>query len=299
MVKGKKYTLEDIILNFIVYFFMILVVICTLYPFLNTLAVSFNDALDSVRGGIYLWPRKFTTNNYHMILSKPEIYHSALISVLRAIIGSLTNVLSCLMVAYGISRKDYVFRKFVSRTIVFTMYFSGGLIPAYLLMKNLHLINTFWVYIIPGMVSAFNIIVIRSYIDGLPKDLIESAKIDGASEYRILFSIILPLSLPVLATVTLWVAVGQWNAWFDTFLYNSGNPNLSTLQFELQKVLQSVQSASSTPDFSASLSQGGSAVTPTAIRATMTIVAILPILFVYPFLQRYFVSGLTIGSVKE
>lgn len=182
------------------------------------------------------------------------------------------------MVAYGISRKDYIFRKFISRVIVFTMYFSGGLIPTYLLMKNLHLVGTFWVYILPGMVSAFNIIVIRSYIDGLPQSLIESAKIDGASEYRILFQIIMPLCLPVLATVTLWVAVGQWNAWFDTFLYNSGKPELSTLQFELQKILQSVQSASTNPDFSASLTSSGRTVTPTAIRATMTIVATVPIL---------------------
>ncbi|WP_271629187.1 carbohydrate ABC transporter permease [Caldicellulosiruptor sp. DIB 104C] len=296
---AKYRTTEDLIIDIVVYTVMIIVMIATLYPFWNILAISLNDALDSIRGGIYLWPRKFTLNNYRVILSNPDIYHATLISVLRAVIGSITNVLSCLMVAYGISRKDYIFRKFISRVIVFTMYFSGGLIPTYLLMKNLHLVGTFWVYILPGMVSAFNIIVIRSYIDGLPQSLIESAKIDGASEYRILFQIIMPLCLPVLATVTLWVAVGQWNSWFDTFLYNSGKPELSTLQFELQKILQSVQSASTNPDFSASLTSSGRTVTPTAIRATMTIVATVPILFVYPFLQRYFIHGLTIGSIKE
>lgn len=133
---AKYRTTEDLVIDIVVYTVMIIVMIATLYPFWNILAISLNDALDSIRGGIYLWPRKFTLNNYRVILSNPDIYHATLISVLRAVIGSLTNVLSCLMVAYGISRKDYIFRKFISRVIVFTMYFSGGLIPTYLLIEK-------------------------------------------------------------------------------------------------------------------------------------------------------------------
>lgn len=290
---------EDRIFDAVNYILLSIIFVVTLYPFINTLAVSFNDAIDTIRGGIYLWPREFSLYNYEIILKKPEIYNATFISFLRAVIGAATNILACLMVAYGISRKDFILRDFVTRLFVFTMYFSGGLIPYYFLIRDLHLNNSFLVYILPQLVSAFNIMVIRSYIDGLPGSLIESAKMDGASEYRILFSIILPLSVPVLATVTLWVAIGQWNSWFDTMLFNSSNKSLSTLQFELQKVLQSNQQIQTDGGYSAGQGGGkGRSVTPTSLRAAMTIVATAPILFVYPFLQKYFVKGLTLGGVK-
>jgi len=184
--------------------------------------------------------------------------------------------------------------------LLFTMYVSGGLIPVYFLMRSLGLLNNFWVYVIPGMTSAFNIMITRSYINQLPDSFVESAKIDGAGEFRILFTIIFPLVLPVLAVVALFIAVGNWNSWFDTFLFAPGRQELSTLQFELQKVLQAASQQITAPDFTRGGMQEGSAgiVTPTAISATMTIVATLPVLFVYPFLQKYFVKGLTLGGVK-
>lgn len=299
-IKTRKISgrVEDIIFDMINYIVLTIVIIVTLYPFLNVLAVSFNDAIDSVRGGIYIFPRKFTTFNYKSILTDPQIYNATMISALRAIIGSALNVLCSVIVAYAISRKDFVLRGIVSRIFIYSMYFSSGLIPYYLLIRDLHLMDNFLVYILPGIVSAWNIMVVRSYIDGLPVSLIESAKLDGASELRIIFSIIFPLSVPVLATITLFVAVGQWNSWFDTMLFCSNNPNLSTLQYELQKILQSTQQFSQQASFELGLKNNSNIVTPESIRAAMTIVAIAPIIFVYPFLQKYFVKGLTIGGVK-
>jgi len=296
-----KATPEDIIFDTINYILLIGLCVVTIYPFLNTLAISLNNAIDSIRGGIYLWPREFTLRNYEMIFTENKnILMSTFVSAARAIIGAGTSVMACLMVAYTLTRREFVLRKFFTKFLVLTMYFSGGLIPVYLLMKSLGLINNFLIYILPGMVGAYNVMVMRSYIEGIPESLVEAAKIDGASEYRILFTIIMPISLPVIATVILFVAVGQWNSWFDTMLYCSGKQELSTLQFELQKLLQSTRTMTAeTADALDTLGDNQkSVVTPNSIRAAMTIVATVPILFTYPFLQKYFVKGLTLGGVK-
>ena len=255
-------------------------------------------------GGIYIWPREFSWRNFEVILTENKNIVQALkISALRALLGSALSVLSCLMVAYTLSRKDYIFRPVLTTFFVLTMYFSGGLIPTYLLIRYLGLINNFLVYIIPRLIAAFNIMIMRSYIETIPYSLVEAAKIDGASEYRILFTVIMPLSVPVLATIILYTAVGQWNSWFDTMLYCSSEPNLSTLQFELQKLLQAARTMSSSAmDVALGTTsveqQVKAAVTPNSIRAAMTVIAVVPILFVYPFLQRYFIHGLTLGGVK-
>jgi putative aldouronate transport system permease protein len=181
------------------------------------------------------------------------------------------------------------------------MYIDGGLVPTYFLMRSLKLTNSFWVYVLPGLVSAFNLIVIRTYIAGLSESYVESARIDGAGEFTIFLRIILPLCKPVLATIALFIAVDNWNAWFDTFLYNSANAQLSTLQYELMKVLQSANTMSGSLLQALSRAAAGTTntVTPRAIRATMTIIVSVPIVAVYPFLQRYFVHGLTLGGIKE
>lgn len=204
------------------------------------------------------------------------------------------------MLAYTVSRQEFVLRKFVTMFFVFTMYFSGGLIPGYLLIRDLGLIGSFWVYIIPGVIGVFNMIVIRSFIEGLPEGILESARIDGAGEFTTFIRVVLPLTIPAMATVSLFVAVGQWNSWFDVFLYNSSNKELSTLQYELMKILQTstTSATSSASDAYQSAESNATAVTPTSIRATMTIIASVPILMVYPFLQKYFVQGMTIGGVK-
>ncbi|NLW59293.1 MAG: carbohydrate ABC transporter permease [Firmicutes bacterium] len=296
-----RLTKEDLILDFVVYTTLICLVIVTLYPFLNTLAVSFNDALDSSKGGIHLWPRKFTLYNYRSLLTRNQIYNAALISVLRTVLSTLFCTFSTAMVAYTLSRKEFVLRKIISFIYVLTMYIDGGLIPTYFLMRNLGLTNNFWVYVLPGLVTAFNLIVIRTYINGLPESLIESARVDGAGEFTIFVKIVLPLCKPVLATIALFVAVANWNSWFDTFLYNSSNPKLSTLQYELMKVLQSANSMTGSLEQALAQAATGSVntITPRAIRATMTVIVTVPIAVVYPFLQRYFVHGLTLGGLKE
>lgn len=289
--------IENIIFDTINYTLLIMLCVITIYPFLNMLAISLNDAIDAIRGGIFIWPREFSLKNYQVILTENKnIYQATLVSAGRALIGAFTGVFSCLMVAYTLSRKNFVLRKFFTKFLVFTMYFSGGLIPSYLLIRSLGLVNNFWVYILPGMVGAYNVMIMRSFIEGIPDSLVEAAKIDGASEYRILFTIILPLSLPVVATVTLFIAVGQWNSWFDTMLYCSSKQELSTLQFELQKLLQSTRSMTATMIDSGQIKE--SVVTPGSLRAAMTIIATAPILFSYPYLQKYFVKGLTLGGVK-
>jgi putative aldouronate transport system permease protein len=291
--------------DIVIYFIMIFVLVVTLYPFLNILAISFNDALDGVLGGIRLWPRVFTTFNYENIFKNPHIIQATYISVARTVIGSSTNLFACMLVAYALSRKEFKLRFIFLKILVFTMYIQVGLIPVFLLMRFLGLLNTFTIYILPSMVSAWNIIIIRSYIENSVSDsLIESARMDGASEFRILFRIIFPLAIPVIATVTLWNSVGQWNSWFDAMLYNNTRQDLSTLQYELQKILQQtiqIQSIGQADAAAVAAEMAGrnQTVTPQAARAAMTVVATVPILMVYPFLQKYFIHGLTIGGVKE
>lgn len=296
-VNRRRMTPSDIVL----YMLMILTGIVTLYPFLNVAALSFNDAVDSVKGGIYLIPRKFTLNNYLEIFKSDLLLLAFRNSILRTVIGTLTGVICCAMVGYTVSRKDYIGRRMFSLMLAITMYVSGGLIPDYILIRNLGLFNSFWVYILPALVSVWNVFVIRSYIDGLPDALQESAKIDGANDIVIFFKIILPLCLPVLATVALFTAVGQWNSWFDTYLFNNSNKSLTTLQYELQKILTyaSVQFSAADDIRSIEQMQKKIVVTPDSLKMAMTIVTIVPILFVYPFVQRYFVTGMTLGAVKS
>lgn len=291
----------DKIFDYVNYALLTLLMIVTLYPFLNTLAVSFNDAKDSIRGGIYLWPREWTLSNYKYVLSEKSVYNATMISVLRTVIGTVVTVLCSAMVAYAISRQDFVLRKFVTVAFILTMYINGGLIPNFLLIRDLNLLDSFWVYIFPGLIGVFNLIIIRSFIEGLPESILESARIDGAGDYRTFFNIVLPLCVPVLATVALFSGVFQWNSWFDVFLYNSSTSELSTLQYELQKILQNSNASmtqKSAGDAFAGAMQNQGTVTPTSIRATMTIVASAPIIMVYPFLQKYFVKGMMVGGVK-
>lgn len=300
MLLKPKRKLEDILLDTFIYLSLFFLIVVTLYPFLHTLAVSFNDGLDSIKGGIYLWPRKFTTFNYKTMLTRNQTFHAAWISVARTVLVTVFGTFFTAMLAYAISRKDFVLRKFISFIYVLTMYVSGGLIPTYFLYQKLGLTNNFWVYVIPGLVHAWNLIIIRTYIHDLPESLVESAKIDGASELTIFLKIIMPLCKPVLATIAIFTAVYHWNAWWDVFLYNSSNPALSTLAYELQKVLASAQSMSGSMEQAMSQAAASSnQITPRAIRATMTIIVTVPIALIYPFMQKYFVHGLTLGGVKE
>ena len=286
-------------IDVIILVFMVIIIIITLYPFLNVTAKSFNDPIDTVKGGIHVLPRAPTLQNYIGLLEAgsnlPIAFRN---SVLRTVIGAVSGVLCCAMFAFVLSRKDFVFRKSFTIFLVITMYVSGGIIPDFLLIRNLGLVNNFWVYILPGLINAFNVIVIRAFMDTIPYSLQESAKIDGANDISIFFRIILPLCKPVLATIALFIAVGQWNSWFDTYIYTRSNDQLTTLQYELIKVLDSAQAVGSAADvYSQQLRTARRS--PEAIKMAITVIATVPILLVYPFLQKYFVSGITLGAVKE
>ena len=292
----RKKSLSDRIFVICNTIFMIAFVVITLYPVLNTLAISFNDGTDALRGGIYLIPRKFTLKNYITVLQKDDLITGAIVTVARTVVGTLLALVSNAILAFVVSRKNFLFKKQLSLFWVITMYVNGGLIPTFLLFKGLHLTNSFWVYVIPGMVNAFNMLVIRTYMNGIPDSLEESAQLDGAGYTTIFTKIISPLGKPVYATVALFVAVGQWNSWFDAMLYNRMSDNLTTLQYELMKLLSSVTNQGTSVE---AMKNATGTVTPTSVRAAATILTMLPIICIYPFLQQYFVAGLTLGGVKE
>lgn len=295
----------NIIFDTIIFITLVFVVIVTVYPFWNTIAISFNDGLDSLTGGIKFWPRKFTFKNYSSLFTTDQIFQAGVISVTRTILQTVFSVFCTSMLAYALSRKEFVLRKSLTTVIVISMYVSAGLIPGYMLIKKLHLLNKYAVYIIPNLVDVFNFILVRTYINGLPDSFVESARIDGANEFKIFMRIIMPLIIPSIAMICLFVAVGAWNSWFDTYLYCSGKNKLHSLQYVLMSYLQASQNTSSSANDANSMAvsaAGGSAtnmVTPVSIRASITVIATLPILVVYPFVQKYFVVGMTIGGVKE
>ncbi len=280
--------------------FLILLMFITLYPVINTVAYSFNDGTDALRGNIGLWPRVFSLESYRSILSDMAVYQAAWISASKTVLITLLNLFWTSMLAYTLSRREYVLRKFITVIMVLTMYINAGLIPNYLLIsKTLHLSNSYLVYIIPTMFSCFNMIVIRTYIAGLPDALVESARIDGAGDIRVFWQIIFPLCKPVLATVALFVAVGSWNSWFDTYLYNGGKKELYSLQYLLKMKLATTQASANAAKATADALKTAGQTTPVTIRCAITVIATVPILIVYPFLQKYFVTGIALGSVKE
>ena len=286
----------DSIFDIVLVLFILIFVFVTLYPIINTLAISFNDGFDTVTNRIHFIPHQFTTDNYKAVFAKEGYKQGAINTVLRTVLGTLISLVVNAILAFVISRKRFLFKKSFSLFWVITMYVNGGLIPTFIVYQKLGLVNNFLVYIIPGAASAFNMLVIRNFMNGIPDSLEESAQIDGAGYFKIFYSIISPLCKPVYATIALFVAVYQWNSWFDAMLYNKMHDELTVLQYELMKQLETAMKSAGSVE---GLKYGGSTITPTSIRAAATICTMLPILFIYPFLQRYFVTGLTIGGVKE
>lgn len=291
-VKKKKGDKEKI-LDYILLVIFVGIIVLTIYPFLNVLAISLNDPMDTMRNINFIFPRKFTISNYRYIFEENNLFQPFMMSVIRTLIGTVAGVLCTAMVAYVLSRKDFFFNKVFTILFIITMYVSGGLVPEYLLLtRNLKMGNSFWVYILPGLIGVYNIILMRSFIDGLPGALQEAAKIDGANDFIIWAKIILPLCKPVLATVALFIAVGQWNSFMDTYLYAR---ELPTLQYVLYEIMEK---ATIKIDPHAA-EQVRNTVSPLSVRMAITIIATVPILVVYPFLQKHFVGGMTIGAVKD
>lgn len=290
-------TAEDRIVDAVVYTVTFLLLIITVYPFWYVVVLSFNDGVDALRGGIYFWPRKFTLDNFAQFLTDEKWLNAILVSVAKTAVGTGLTLLFTCLVAYGLSTERLMFKKFYTVILLICMYFSGGLIPYYLTLKAYGLLNTFFVYVIPTMFSTYYCMLAMSFFRDLPPALKESARLDGAGELTIYFRIILPLSKPLLATLGLFAAVSQWNAWSDTAFYAPSNQNLKTLAYLMRGVI--VQNQVDTSSRAAMMHAAQhSTVTATSVQMAAMIIAVFPIMLVYPFLQKHFVKGIMLGAVK-
>lgn len=285
----------------IIYILLALLAFMTFYPFWNALVISFNMGIDTAKGGVTLWPRAWTLENYSIVFKDDRLVGAFFISIARTVIGTAASILFTAIFAYGLSKKELMGRKFYMILCIITMYFSGGLIPSFLLIRELNLMNTFWVFIIPSLISVWNMIIFRTFFQGLPAGLEESAKMDGSGNWGIFFRIVVPLSGPVIATLSLFTAVFHWNDWFGPSIYIT-NEKLLPIQTMLKQILNSnVISDQMSQLDSAAQGQLAKMLTVTGKSLSMAtmMVATIPIIMVYPFLQKYFVKGVLIGSLKE
>lgn len=278
--------------------FALLSIAC-LYPLLLVISVSFTDEQTILTSGYNIFPKVFSLDSYRYLFQDAEkIWLGYGVSILVTVVGTVGSLLLTSLLAFPLSRKDMPYRNFLAFAVFFTMLFSGGLVPWYLTYSTAGLKNTLWALIIPHLVAPFNVIIMRTFFaNTIPISLIESAKIDGAGEFRIFGQIVLPLSLPVMATIGLFQTLGYWNDWFTSSVFISNN-NLVSLQYLMYKVIYNIQYLNSGM-VDASVAGNAAAAIPTeTVRMAMAIVGVGPIIFVYPFLQKYFVKGLTVGAVK-
>ncbi len=275
---------------------MLIICFLCLYPIWYVVVNSFNDANDALLGGIYWWPRKFSLANYMKVFEDSRVLQSFKVTILKTVLGTSLNVFFTAMVAYPLSKSDLIGKKFYMAVGTITMFFSGGLIPTFILYKNMGLINNFWVYIFPAAFNFFNLIIFANFFREIPAALEESAKIDGATDWTIFRTIILPLSKPVLATIALFAGVGQWNDYFGGLMFMTNRVDLEPIQTYLYRLVAQVQSSQMVTTAS---NISTSDTTSTSIKLAAMVVTTVPICCVYPFLQKYFVSGIMLGAVKE
>ena len=289
-----KRRLSEGVFDIINYFILLLLVLITLYPFLYILFASLSDPLKVLqRGSLLLWPEGFNTGAYKMVFKNPMILTGYKNTIIYVVAGTAINILMTSFGAYVLSRKDLYGRRFFMFMIAFTMFFSGGLIPLYLLINQLNMVNTVWAIIIPSAISTWNLIVMRTSFEAIPDSMFESAKIDGGNDFTILFRIILPLSMPIVAVMILFYSVGQWNSRFGAMIYLRERE-----LYPLQLILREILITNSVDSMTAGL---GGDIEPIAenIKYATVMIATVPILMVYPFLQKYFVKGVMIGAIKE
>ncbi|ABP68126.1 binding-protein-dependent transport systems inner membrane component [Caldicellulosiruptor saccharolyticus DSM 8903] len=290
-----KASLGDKIFDIFNITLMLIICFVTLYPIWYIIVYSFNDGKDAMLGGIYFWPRKFTLDNYITVFSNSDITTAFMVTIARTVITTTLHVFFTAMVAYAFMKKELIGRKIYMTMGTITLFFGGGLIPYFLLIKSLGLYNNFLVYVIPGMFNFYNLIIFQAFFRELPVELEESAKIDGANDFTIFTRVILPLSTPVLATIALFVGVYNWNDYFMGVIFIN-NPKLQPIQTFLYKVI-----AETTSNQMLANAPGGIMtrnVTSQSIKMATMVVTTLPIVCVYPFLQKYFVKGLLIGAIK-
>lgn len=291
-------TREDWVMDTVVTIVMIIVIIMTVYPFYYITIQAFNNGKDSTLGGVYFYPRRPTLDNFITLLSDASWGHALLVSIARTVLGTFLGVLVTSAVAYALSFENILFRGIYYKIYIFTMYFGGGIIPFYAVIRTLGLINTFWVYVIPGMLGVYYMLILVNFFQSIPKSLYESAWLDGAGDISVFFRIALPLSKASLATVALFYAVGQWNSWMDSVYYVT-KPELRPMAYMMMQIVNKFASAEAvtnaqTMGYAASAMES----TTTSLQMAAMVTGVVPILMVYPFLQKYFVKGVMIGSVK-
>lgn len=278
---------------FNILFFLVIITLC-LYPLWYIFVQSLSSGPLAVNA--VAWPINFTLKNYADIFKSGDVPHAFLISVLRTSIGTACTLLACMLLGYLFSKEDMPLRKVMYRILIITMYVSGGLIPTYLVYKAYRLTNSFLVYILPAVVDAYYVILIKTYVEQLPISVEESAMIDGAGTMCIFLKIILSMSLPIVATIAIYASVGQWNSWFDNHIYAISNKKILTLQYMLYRYLQEAESI--VRELKERDPGAAVPITPRGVRMTVTMITVVPVLCIYPFFQRYLIKGLMIGAVK-
>ena len=294
IVEGK--TIGDRIFKIVNTLIMIFVVFITVFPFWNQIVISLSEGYAGYTTGVLLFPKDFTLDAYKLVLDYPLIWNGFKNSIIRTAFGTVLAVIFTVMTAYPLSKRELPFNKFVTGMIFFTMLFGGGLIPNYLLIMNLKMIDTIWALVIPPMVTAWNVFIMRNFFKSIPPSLEESAKIDGANYFHILWAIVIPLSIPVIATISLWVAVMHWNSWFDALIYIDSKEKI-VLQIVLRRVI--IENNPNDINSIISMQQRGvGKFTGRQLQATMILVAVFPMIMIYPFIQKYFIRGIMIGAIK-
>ncbi len=276
--------------------FLGLMVVITIYPFWHVVMYSLSDSHASMSGGIFLWPREFSLLSYQQLLSTKQLYICYRNSLLKTLIGTGVSLLLTALTAYPLSLPRFKGRGFFSLMIFFTMLFNGGMIPTYLLIRDLHMLDTFWVYVLPAAMSAYNMFILRNFFQSIPPSLEESALLDGANPFQVLFHIVLPLSGPALAALAMFYGVALWNGYMDNVLYVNDS-NLQLLQNFLRQLIAAAGAKSGTVSEMADVS-AASRLTEETVKMTVITVSVIPVLIVYPFLQKYYTKGVMVGSVK-
>ena len=276
---------------------MCVVLLITVYPFWNQVVTSLSDGYSAYSAGMLLWPEKVSLKAYEMVLGYSLLWTGLKNSIVRTILGTAISLVFTSLTAYPLSKSKLPMNGFFTALIFFTMLFGGGLVPNFLLIKGLGMLDTVWSLVLPGMIGAFNVFIMRNFFKSIPESLEESAMLDGAGYFRIFFTIVLPLSTPVLATVALWVAVGHWNAWFDGMIYIS-DKNKILLQTVLQKIIIENNSSDIREIMKRLQNAEKSNYTGRQLQAAIILVATIPMIIIYPFVQKYFVKGIMIGAIK-
>ena len=300
----KRKHISDYIIDTVILLFMLFVLVGVIYPFINAGAISLNDSDDTARGGISFYPRIFTMKNYQLIFKNPAILRAYVITIGRTVIGTVTGLFFTGLLSFALAHRNLAGRKFYTMMCLIPMYFSGGLIPIYFVIKWLGLVNSFWVYIIPLLINLWNMILMRTYFQGIPMALEESARMDGASYFRVFFQIIMPISTPIMATIALYIGVFHWNSWFDAAIYVT-RQELKPMQSILISVISEAKFAERIAETAGGLAAANMSalnksqkVNVRSISMATMFITIIPIVTMYPFLQRYFIKGVMIGSLK-